>query len=123
MGAHRRAPSLRKIFHAEPALKQLQLKIEAHHDVQIVGHLVGVSANDGARYFVDCPMEHGNRNAPELLRKYPLQRRIKMLPEIAAPPDHVLPEPRLAFMDTRRGTFFQRRAIERGSYTLLIHSM
>ena len=64
MGAHRLAPSLWKVLHAERALEQLQLKIEAYHDVQIVGHLVGVSANDGARHFVDGPMEHGNWNAP-----------------------------------------------------------
>ena len=44
-----------------------------------------------------------------------------MLPETAAPPDHVLPEPRLAFMDARRDTSSQRRAIESGAYTLLVH--
>src|SRR6185437_13498963 len=123
MGAHRLAPSLWKVLHAERALEQLQLKIEAYHDMQIVGRLVGVSANDGARHFVDGPMEHGNWNAPELVRKNLLQRGIKMLPEIAAAPDHVLPEPRLAFMDTRRGTSSQRRAVERDAYTLFVHRM
>ena len=46
IGLHCRAPSLRQVLHAELALEQFQLEIEAQHDVQIVGHLVGVSANE-----------------------------------------------------------------------------
>jgi hypothetical protein len=46
-----------------------------------------------------------------------------MLPEPTAAPDHVFPESGLAFMDTGRGTFSQRRTIKRGAYILLVHCM
>src|SRR3974377_1851354 len=46
-----------------------------------------------------------------------------MLPETAAPPHHCLPKPRLAFMDAGRGTLSERRAIETGADTLLVHGV
>src|SRR3974377_2026304 len=44
-----------------------------------------------------------------------------MLPETAAARHHVLPKPRLAFMDAGRGTLSERRRIETGADTLLVH--
>ena len=46
-----------------------------------------------------------------------------MLPEAAAAPHHVLPEPRLALMDAGRGTASKRRAIERSVDALLVHGV
>ncbi len=46
-----------------------------------------------------------------------------MLPETTAAPDHVFPEARLTFMDAGRDTLSQRRAVERGAYTLFVHRM
>jgi hypothetical protein len=46
IGLHCRAPSLRQVPHAELALKQYILEIEPQHDVQIVGQLVRVGANE-----------------------------------------------------------------------------
>ena len=57
-------------------------------------------------------MERGKWNARQLLGKDSLQQRVKMLPETAAARHHVLPEPRLAFMDTGRRTVADRRAIK-----------
>ena len=48
VGLHWRAPGLGQVLNAELALEQFQLEIEAQHDLQIVGHLVVVSANDRA---------------------------------------------------------------------------
>src|SRR5215469_11866016 len=46
-----------------------------------------------------------------------------MLPETVAAPHHVLPQPRLAFMDARRDTLAERRTIERSVNRLLIHGV
>src|SRR5689334_21165341 len=46
-----------------------------------------------------------------------------MLPKTAAAPYHVLPEPRLTFMDARRDTLSEWSAIERGADTLLVHGV
>ena len=56
LGFHGRAPSLRQVLRAELALEQFQLEVEAQDNMQIVGHLVGVSTNGGAHHFVDGGM-------------------------------------------------------------------
>ena len=66
----------------------------------------------------DVQVEH-----VKLLRKRSLQHRIKMLPKTAAARHHVLPEPRLAFMDAGRDTSAERRAIERSADSLLVHGV
>src|SRR6202021_892795 len=52
-----------------------------------------------------------------------LQPRIKVLPEAAAAGDHVLPQPRLAFMDACGNTTSKRRAFERRADALLVHGV
>src|ERR1700751_3140332 len=46
-----------------------------------------------------------------------------MLPKTAAAPHHVLPEPRLTFMDAGRHTLAERRAIKLLADTLFVHGM
>lgn len=45
IGLHGGAPSLGQIFHAQSAFEQLELEVEAQHDVQIVGDLIGIGAD------------------------------------------------------------------------------
>ena len=56
---------------AQPALQQVQLQVEAQHDVEIVGHLVGVGADQRALDLVDGAVErverHVLRAGPERL--------------------------------------------------------
>ena len=66
-------------LHREPALEQLELEVEAQHDVQVVGHLVGVGADQRALDLVDRAVERVERHAAELLRERRLQPRIEVL--------------------------------------------
>ena len=59
LSLHCRTPSLRQVLHAKLALEQSKLKIEAQHDVQIVGYLVRVGANERSRHLIDGTMERG----------------------------------------------------------------
>ncbi len=86
-----RAPRLRQIFHRKLALEQFELEIEPQDDVEIVGHLVGVGADERARDLVDGAIEGLTRNLSQLLRKLLLQFRIILLPEIPAAPDQIFP--------------------------------
>ena len=63
VGLHCRTPSLRQVLQAKVALEQSKLKIEAQHDVQIVGYLVRVGADKRPRYLIDGAMERSNWNA------------------------------------------------------------
>jgi hypothetical protein len=62
IGLHCRVPSLRQISNAKLPSQHFKLKVEAQHDVQIVGQLVGVGANQGPRDFIDGTVERGKRN-------------------------------------------------------------
>ena len=63
VGLHCRAPSLWQVLHAERALEQLKLEVEAQRDVKIVGHLVRIGANERTRHLIYRTIEHGNRDA------------------------------------------------------------
>ena len=86
-----RPPGLGQVLDRQPALQHGQLQLESHHDVQIVGHLVGVGADQRPLDLVDGAIERLERHALELAREGSAQLRIEMLPEAAAAPDHVLP--------------------------------
>src|SRR5205823_4457508 len=92
VGLHCCIPGLRQVRYAEAALQHFKLKIEAQHDVQIVGYFVGVGANERPRHLIDGAMERGKWNARQLLRKNSSKRWVKMLPKTAAARHHVLPE-------------------------------
>ena len=69
IGVHSLAPGFRQIFHRQAALQHLQLQIEPQHDVEIVGHLVGVAADQRARDLVDGAIEGVERHVCELVRE------------------------------------------------------
>src|SRR5262249_60780538 len=108
---------------AQPAFQHLDLERKAEHDVEIVGDLVGVSADERALDLVDGAIESVERHIAELFGELVLQRRIVVFPEWTAARDHVLPEPRLALMHARRHAMAERRAIERLAHALLVHGM
>src|SRR5262249_25066203 len=72
---------------------------------------------------IDGAIEGVERNTLELLGIEPLQCWEEMLPERAAAPDHVLPEPRLALVHAGRDAGAKRRAVERSGNALLVHSV
>ena len=65
IGFHARAPRLRQILHRELAFQHFQLEIEAQHDVEIVGHLVGVGADERTRHLVDGAVKGLERHVRE----------------------------------------------------------
>ena len=120
---HAGAPRLRQVFHLQPAFQQVHLEIETHHDVEIVGHLVGVGADQRAFDPVDGAIEGLRRDGAERIGEGVLQHRIKMLPEATTAPDHVFPQPRLALVHACRRPVAQRSAVERGGDALLVERM
>ena len=98
---HLSTPGLGKIFHAQAAIKQLQLQVEAQHNMKIVGDLVGIASDQGPVDFVDGAIEGFKPNVPEMVRKCALQSGIKMLPETPAAADYVFPKAGLAFVHPR----------------------
>ena len=74
IGAHARAPRFGQVLHRELAFQHFQLEIEAQHDVQIVGDLVGVGADQRPRDLVDGAVEGRQRHICELIGEGALQR-------------------------------------------------
>src|SRR5690348_14699810 len=68
-------------------------------------------------------MERRERHVAKLVRKNLLQLRIIVLPESLAARDHILPQPRLAFVHTGRCAMPERRALKRSVHALLVHRM
>jgi hypothetical protein len=54
---HRLVPALRQFVDAHRAVDEAALQFEAEHDVQVVGHLVGLHANEGRLHPVDGAVE------------------------------------------------------------------
>src|SRR6476660_7111212 len=70
--------------------------------------------------FVDGTIEGFNRHPAQLIRKDPLQRRVKMVPEGKVATDHVFPQPGLAFMHACGSAGSERGAFEYGADTLFV---
>ena len=81
--------------------------------MQVVGHLVGVGADERALDAVDRAVERVQRNGLELPEERLLQPRIEVFPEAAAPADEILPQARLALVHAGRCAVGERGALER----------
>src|SRR5208337_3270655 len=113
IGLHAGTPSLGKIFHAQMAFEQIQLQVETHHNMEVIGDLVGIRADQGSLHLVDRTVEGLEAYLPELVGERIPQSREKMFPEGAAAAHHILPKPRLTLVDTRRGSRSKRRSLKR----------
>src|SRR5208283_5015748 len=116
-------PSLGEIFHAQMAFEQIQLQVETHHNMEVIGDLVSIRSDQGSLHLVDRAVEGLEAYLPELVGKHIPQSREKMFPEGAAAAHHILPKPRLTLVDTRRGSRSKRRSLKRRSDSLLIQRM
>ena len=114
IGLHARAPSFGEIFYAETPFKQIELEVEAHHNMQIIGDFIGVRANQRAFHLIDRAIESVEPYLSELIRKPILQNRVKVLPKRAAAADDIFPKPRLALMDSQRAPSPQGGAVKFG---------
>src|SRR5438105_6131740 len=89
VGSIARPPCLRQVLDGEASLEQRDLEIEPQDDVQIVGYLVGVGSYQRALDLVDGAMENLDRHVSERGREGLAERRIEVLPQVEAAPDHI----------------------------------
>ena len=92
-------------------LKEIFLDLEPQHDVQIVGHFVGIYSNRDDLYGVDCTVKALRIHRCQLCREHLAILRFPMLPEWTASGDLVLPQSALGFMDAHAGIDTQCRAL------------
>ncbi len=116
-------PGLGQIAHGQTAFEHGQLEVEADHDVEVVGHLVGVGADERALDLVDRPVELLEGHRAELLGEGCLEQRVVVPPEGARAADQVLPQARLALVDARGGAAGQDGAVVGRVDALLVHGV
>src|SRR6202158_886811 len=88
----------------EPAFQQLVLQPEPQHDVQVVGDLVRLDADQRGVRLVDGLEESLVTDVAQRLRERAAQARKEIRPESAAAADEGLPQPRLRFMNAGGGS-------------------
>ena len=79
VGGVARVPGIGQVADRQLAFQQRQFEVEAQHDVQVVGHLVGLDANQRALDLVDRAVERDPANLAELLGEVRLQPRVEEL--------------------------------------------
>src|SRR3982074_1900328 len=103
--------------------ERLQLQIETHHYMEVIGDLVGIRADQRPLHLIDRAIEGLEPNLSELVGEGIPQNRVKVFPEGAAAADHIFPKPRLALMYAPRCSRSERRALKRSSDTLFVQRM
>ena len=85
-------PDFGQVTDVERSLEQPEFKLKADDDVQIVGHFVGIGADQRALYFVDGAIEGLERYVFELCWEGSLQAGVVVLPEGPRSADLVFPQ-------------------------------
>ena len=94
-----------QIGHAKIIVEQRLLQFESHEDVEVIGHFVGLGADQRGPHVVDCEIEVVERDIGERFVEGRLGKWIEVLPETAAAADQIFPHPRLRFVDAERDGF------------------
>ena len=97
----------------EIAAHQRELQLEAQEDVQVVGDLVGLDADQRRLDQVGGAHERVERDVLQLLGERGLDLGQVALPERARAADHVLPEARLRLVEAERRGGAAERALDR----------
>jgi len=87
-------------------------QLEADENVQVVGDLIGLCADESGAHDVHSAIEIIQPHIRQLLREEGSQDGEVMLPEGLAAPDHVFPQARLGFVERHRRAAGQGRALE-----------
>ena len=103
-------PCVRQVVDRERALDQRQLQLEAQHDVEVVGRLVGVDADQAALDGVDAAIEVVHRRARGQAGQVRGQPRQRPGAERAAAADEVLPQAALGLVHAERDRAAERAA-------------
>ena len=121
---HALVPRRRQVVDRERALDQRQLELEAQDDVEVVGRLVGVDADQRALDGVDRAVEGVGVDAARDPRAERLaQDRQHPAAERARAADDVLPQPALGLVDAERDRLAERAARELGRDARLVEAV
>ena len=107
----------------EIAAHQRELELEAQEDVQVVGDLVGLDADQRRLDEVGRAHERVERDVAQLLGERVLDLGQVALPERARAADHVLPEARLRLVQAERGGGAAERALDLARQALLVEAV
>ena len=106
-------PCLRQVADGEGALDERDLELEAQDDVQRVGRLVGLHADQRRPHRVDRTQELVEGDRAQGLGEARLRPRQPVAPERLASADEVLPQAALGLVDSGRDARADHRARER----------
>ena len=120
---HASIPRFRELAQLDGAADDLLLELEAQDDVQVVGRLVGLDADQRRAHLVDRPVERFFVHGAERLREGVPQLGIEAVPEGPPAADEVLPQAALRFVETERHAAGQRRALERRAGSVLVEAV
>ena len=121
--AHALVPGVGQVADREGSAHQRELELEAQEDVQVIGDLVGLDADQrrldqvgGAHELIerDVVQLHGER-LPDLVQM--------PLPERPRAADHVLPEARLRLVEAERRDVAAERALDGARQALLVETV
>ena len=120
---HFGVPELWKIGELYLALQYQVFDLEAQHDVEVVGYLVGFDADEGGLDAVDGLIEGFDANPFQLSGKDLLETGQPEGPEAATAADDVLPHPGLRFVHAQRGAVAQDGAVVGAIIALVVHAV
>jgi hypothetical protein len=121
--AGRGAPRGREIAHGEFAGEKFLLHLEAQNDVEIVGHLVRIHADQRRLHEVHGEVEFLGVERGGLRRKQRAEARLEVAPETAAARHLVFPQAALRFVHRHAGVDTEGGAQLRRGEPLLVEAV
>lgn len=109
--------------HRESARQQRDFELVTQHDVEVVGHLVGGDAICSRLHHIDAAIEGFAVEPFHRLGKERLQLRKDVMPEGAGAADMVLPQPRLAFVQSHAWRIAEQRVAVIGIEALIVKTV
>src|SRR4051794_32088164 len=110
---HAAVPLVRQLFERELLGEHRLLELEAEDDVQVVGRLVRLDADQRRLHDVHLAVPALDVVAAERVRVQLLQAREEVTPERQRAADEVLPHPALRLVHAERHAARERRSLER----------
>src|SRR4029450_4339667 len=99
---------------------QRTLELEPDDDVEVVGHLAGLHADDARRGMIDHASKPVERDVVERLVERRLKLRIEVLPEPVTSSDGVLPQARARLREPEPHRLAKRSSVVLGVETLVV---
>ena len=111
------------VLDLQGAVHELLLHLIADHDVQGIGQLVGLGADEGGLGLVGGTVQVVGGDVFQLLGEELLHLREDQLDELQAPADEILIKPGLTLVDAHAGTAAQAGAVVLGVHAQIVQGM